>query len=299
MRLPILSIALAASAVFGSSAFGATDPHEVYHLSTLENLRVEFEKTDQIHLEMIGSQTVGNVNKAVHATLDWRISMDPRTGKKSKAEVEIKIFEPTNQGEAIKMRIVGDGVFLHRYDMERREVWSTVYGFYEPKPVSDYSGSDAPKLITNLQSATPGAAAYLVRFLRDLNPVGGDEFARYSTWMPGWKPYYASELGDPTDPIIPTRTYTGIGNQYVLYGVDKADTKKTVAFQSQNMPDPATPDQDRWMPTMLWVAERSPTRVIDLNIIPTAGTMTGSFAPYTGAEGALFRPVAIPRAGGG
>ena len=310
MRPFCLFAALCAAAAVAAQA--PTDQHEIDIWEAYQNSR----QADSMVFEMRGAEQYGKVSSSVHAVLYLRRSVDPRTGLASRAQADLTIFRPTKDGETPSMRLVGDGVNLFRYDIDRHEVSTTTYGFYGDKAPSlykDNTRSDMPKLLAQLRAVTPGLATYLVRLTSEMNPAGDDFAARFTAWAPG-----LIELADPSDPTgqrkisglhglyfsqvplsarvgntvtdpITGNGFTQDGNKYVFFGYEKDAPERTAAVDLYE-PDPDN-HKGVWQVRSVSVALNSPGRRVALNIVPTAtdDIPSWAFQPYSGADGASFR----------
>lgn len=278
----------------------AQRPSEI-HDAAIWDAYQNFRSNDTMKFEMTGTDSFGTVSNPVHVVAYFRLSNDPRTNKKTRAEVDLGIFTPTTSGDVLTMRIVGDGTTLYRYDLTRREVSTTTYGYFGDREPANYSGSDAPKMFSQLRAVTPGVANYIARLLGEINPAGIDYTARYGDWMPGRSRLFFDEVPAPmhssagvlqadtvTDPIT-GRVYVRGDDEYVFFGMDRSDTDRTVAFHMVDGDhDPNNGMQ--WQVETLNVAIRTANRLLDLTVSPTASTIpSDAFQPYSGAAGASFR----------
>ena len=308
MRVPTLFTALSLAAL--AAAQRPQEFHEAMVWDAYQNFRAD---SDTYVFEMRGSETVGNSVVPVHAVLYWRGLNDPRTGMKSRAQAELDVYEPTATGERMSLRIVGDGAALHRYDLRRGTVSSTMYGFYGDKAPDRYFTdvkSDAPRLASQMRTATPGLPTYLARLVSEMNLASGMEFGpRFASWSPGSRPLFFDEVplglralnGEPTaddvvtDPIT-ARPFVRGTDQFVFYGYDGSAPSRTVAFRLYDA-DPNPDDGvQRWEVLSVSLAFLSPGRKVDLTILPKTGTVPAwAFVPYGGAEGAAFRPATPER----
>ena len=277
--------------------------------------------------ELTGQEIYGRIVRPLHAVLYYRLGRDARTGGDSAVQVELDVFERNRDGsERYAQRIVGDGTNLYRYDLDRGEVMTTTYGFYGLNVPPRYPDSDAPKLLAQLRTATPGPAAYLVRLLGELNPRTPDFEAwsrtpatqLFTEWLPGRTgrifdtvPYPLLKNSDGervqepsitdvvTDPITGRLFSRGDeqAQKYAFYGFDRPNTDRTVAF---TMDDPRSDEEKRRNPDPRWqvrsvnVAQRSADRTLDLTLTPgSSASPAWAFVPYTGAEAAKFRPMNV------
>jgi hypothetical protein len=94
-----------------------------------------------------------------------------------------------------------------------------------------------------------------------------------------------------TDPIT-GRVFVRGDDRFVFYGMDRADTDRTVSFRIYDA-DPTPGDGiERWEVLSLNIGLRGPNRVLDLTITPTTSTIpAGAFEPFSGSMGNSFRPV--------
>ncbi len=262
-------------------------------------------QNDSLVFDMRGIDANGTISTPIHAVLYWRLSADSRTGLNSRAQAELDIYEGTATGEALWMRIVGDGTSLHRYDVSRREVSTTTYGFFGPTPPGGYSGSDAPKLLAQLRTVTPGLTAYLVRLLDEMNPSGANYADRYADWLPGHRTQIFDTVPLPIrqmatvreadtvrDPIT-GRIFLRGDDEWVFAGMENRATDRTVTFHmvdENNHEEGTTP---KWIVQTVNVAQRTSTRFVDLTLTPNTGIAPSwAFVPYTGDQAAAFRPIA-------
>ena len=311
MRVATLFTALSLG-VF-AAAQQPTESHEATVWDAYQNFRAD---GDTYVFDMQGGETVGGSTVPVHAVLYWRNSNDPRTGVKSRAQVELDVYEPGPTGERMTLRIVGDGTTLRRYDLARGTVLSTTYGFYGERAPQGYGRTleyDAPKLFVQLRAATPGLPAYLARLLSEINPTAyskdGRLYARYASWSPGTRPQSFDEVplgpralngeltadDTVTDPITGGRYVRGT-DQFVFYGMDQASPSRTVAFRLYDADGDPGNGVERWEVQSLHLAFRSPGRTVALAIVPKIGSVPAwAFQPYTGAQGAAFRPTTPER----
>lgn len=299
MRATLLLSALGLATV--AAAQRPPEIHDAAIWDAYQNFRAS---GDELKFEMTSTDSFGSATNPVHVVMYYRLSNDPRTGKKSRAEVDLGIFTPTKAGDVLTMRIVGDGTTLYRYDLGRREVSTTTYGFYGDREPAGYSGSDAPKLFSQLRAVTPGVANYGSRLLAEIDPAGIDYAARYGDWMPGRSRLFFDEVPAPirtstgvlqadtvTDPIT-GRVHVRGDDQYVFFGMDRSDTDRTVAFHMIDSDGDPGNGTEVWQVQTVNVAIRAANRLLDLTITPTASTIpAGAFQPYSGAMGASFRPV--------
>ncbi|RYG26143.1 hypothetical protein EON82_04455 [bacterium] len=287
----------------GLATLAAAQRPAEFHEAAIWDAYQYFRSNDTIKLEMTGNDSFGGVTTPVHVVMYYRLSNDPRTNKKTRAQVDLGIFTPTTTGETLSMRIVGDGTNLYRYDVGRKEVSTTTYGYYGDREPASYIGSDAPKLFAQLRAVTPGVANYLARLLGELNPAGIDFAARYGDWMPGRSRLFFDEVPTPprtsatllqastvTDPIT-GRVHVRGDDQYVFFGMDRTDTDRTVAFHM--IDGDSNPDNGmQWQVQTVNIAIRSANRLLDLNVnIDPSIIPTGAFHPFDGTLGASFRPV--------
>ena len=298
MRATLLLSALGLATL--AAAQRPTEIHDAAIWDAYQNFR----SNDTMKFDMTGTDTFGTLSNPVHVVAYFRLSDDPRTDKKTRAEIDLGIFTPTKNGDVLTMRIVGDGTTLYRYDMTRREVSTTTYGYYGNREPDNYSGSDAPKLFSQLRAVTPGVANYVARLLGEVNPAGINYAAHYNDWMPGRSRLFFDEVPTPirtpnsviqaetvTDPIT-GRVYLRGGDQYVFFGMDRSDTDRTVAFHMVDSDGDPSNGTEVWEVQTVNVAIRTPNRLLDLTLTPTPATIpTGAFQPYSGTVGASFRPV--------
>lgn len=315
MRLffPFAALSLAALGV----AQVPGEAHEKTVWEAYQNLRTN--KT--FVFDMRGREVYGKNEVLTHAILSWRRSYDRRTGLDSKVQVSLNIFDVTPKEEVLRMRIVGDGTTLYRYDMIRKEVVTTTYGFFSDRAPDNYANtvrSDGPKLLSQLRVAAPGLASYLVRLVAEINPSGSDFAAKHSSWVPdypvlndpavpgGRKMYnYFDEILSPlrqtnnpevpdddivTDPISGQPFLRG-KDQYVFYGYGKANPERTVAFSLYDAD--SSEESQRWEVRQVNVASKTPNRFFELVITPNVVSNLSDevFLPIGGAYGAAFRPV--------
>ena len=300
MRATLLVSAFALAGVSAAQTVVVSTAEEA-----VKEAYTNFRNADSYVFEMRGTETTGRTAVPVHAILYYALSKDPRTGTKSRAMVELDVFEKTATSERRTLRIVGDGTNLYRYDLDRGLVSTTLYGFYGNVAPQGYSGSDAPKLLAQLRAATPGLATYLVRLLAEMNPAGRDSALRFTTWSPGAKPQAFDEVplgrrqlngelsSDDTvrDPLT-NRLFVRGGDRFLFYGMDQAVPARTVAFRLYDADGDPNNGVETWEVMTLNLALNSPGRLVDLTITPQTGTIpAGAFVPYTGAAGAYFRPV--------
>ena len=300
MRVKLFFFALA-FASFAHAQTVVTGPEAMVR-EAYENQR----QNSDLVLEMRGTDTRAGSTATIHAVLYWRLSADPRTNQSSRAQVELDVSDVNAKGEdVLRMRIVGDGTSLYRYDVARREVSTSLYGFYGTTPPAGYAGSDAPKLLAQLRSATPGLSAYLVRLLEEMNPAGSGYADRYADWMPGRRKMTFDEVPMPprrttgnslfdtvTDPIT-GRAFMRNADEWMFVGMDSLGTDRTVAFRMVDENAHAEGTYPRWVVGSLNVAQRAPNRVVDLTLVPNSGTAPAwAYSPYTGAQAAAFRPIA-------
>lgn len=303
MRATLLFSALAVA------SFATAQRPADYREAAVWDAYQNFRSNDLLKFEMVGTDTVGRVVTPVHVVIYYRLSTDSRTGRKSKAEAEVDIYTATNTGEVLTMRLVGDGKTLYRYDLSRREVTSTTYGYYGNTEPPSYPGSDAPKLFSQLRAQTPGVAAYAVRLLGEMNPAGLDFAPRYADWMPGRSRLFFDEVPEPirqpasviqastvTDPIT-GRIFTRGDDQYVFFGFDRTTTDRSIAFHLYDADGDPENGTELWEVQTMNVATRSGNRILDLQVTPTMinpllpDYPAGSFEAYSGAFGASFSPV--------
>lgn len=307
MRVALLSALALTTLALAGSASGQTTVStgpEILVREAYENQRTNAD----LMVEMRSTDTIGSVSVPIHAILYWRLSTDSRTNLTSRAQAELDIYQTTNSGDSLIMRIVGDGVSLYRYDVARREMSATTYGFYGTTPPGNYSGSDAPKLLAQLRTATPGLTAYLVRLLDELNPAGVNYGDRYADWLPGHPNLLFDSVPEPIrqvsgvreadtvhDPIT-GRTFVRGDDEWMFEGMDSTSTERTVAFHMVDENEHADGTTPKWIVQTVNVAQRSRTgRVVDLTLTLTPSTATTpswAFVPYSGAQAAAFRPVA-------
>ena len=314
---PLLPLLLLASSVH-AQVF--TDPVDDLVRQAYTNVRTTY---SGYAFELTGKESYGKITRPLHAVLYWRVGYDARTGKDSAAQVDLTLYERTADGnERPTLRIVGDGVSLYRYDILRSEVAITTYGFYGLSAPSAYPGSDAPKLLAQLRTATPGPAAYLVRLLSEINPRSAtpsdDSIQRYREWLPGRTgsrfdampyPTLQNEFGKPVDPYALKSTdhvgdpITGRvflrGNEkaqtYAFYGVFPG-TDRTATFTLEDGRSDEekrlAPDSPRWRVKLVNVAQRTADRMLDLVLDPAAGAIPAwAFIPLKGADATRYRPV--------
>ncbi|GEM_PF-6517060 len=294
MRPLCLFAALCAAAVAAAQA--PTESHERAIWDAYQNSR----QADLFKLEMTGADEYGKVTSPVHAVLYLRRSIDPRTGFASRAQADLTVFRSTKEGEVVSMRLVGDGVNLFRYDLDRREVSTTTYGFYGDRAPDNYvntTRSDMPKLLAQLRAATPGLTTYLVRLAAEMNPAGDGLVAKFTNWDPGAYGLSFNEVPPMwrtgvivTDPIT-RHEFTEDGDRYVFFGYDREVPERTVAFDLYD----ADPDDTRelWEIRSVNVASLSPGRRVALSIAPKnpleEPLAQETFQPYAGQFGASFR----------
>ncbi len=303
MRASLLFSALALASV--AAAQRPTDYREAMVWDAYQNFR----SNDLLKFEMTGTDTVGKVTTPVHVVIYYRLSTDSRTGRKSKAEVDVDVYTATSSGEVLTMRIVGDGKTLFRYDIPRREMTSTTYGYYGNVEPANYVGSDAPKLFSQLRAQTPGVASYAVRLLVEMNPAGLDFSPRYADWLPGRARMFFDEvpvplrhLADPieaetvTDPVT-GRVYLRGDDRYVFYGLDRVDTDRSISFHLYDADGDPENGTELWEVQTMDVGLRSGNRLLALQVVPNMinpllpDYPAGTFQPYSGTLGAQFRPV--------
>jgi len=305
MRASLLFSALALASVASAQSI---DYAQAMVLEAYQNFR----SNDVLKFEMTGTDTVGRVSTPVHVIVYYRLSVDSRTGRKSKAEIELDEYATTATGDVLTMRLVGDGKTLYRYDIPRREVTSTTYGYYGNVEPANYVGSDAPKLFSQLRAQTPGVAAYAVRLLAELNPAGLEFGARYADWLPGRGHYLFDQVPIPirqpaeiaeastvTDPVTGKIYIRGSekADQYVFYGLDRTNTDRSIDFHFYDADGDPENGMERWEIQTVDVGLRTGNRLLSLQIVPNMlnpllpGFPTGTFQPYSGSLGAQFRPI--------
>lgn len=303
MRASLLFSALALASV--AAAQRPADYREAMVWDAYQNFR----NNDLLKFEMTGTDTVGRVSTPVHVVMYYRLLTDSRTGRKSKAEVDLDVYTATTTGEVLTMRIVGDGKTLYRYDIPRREVTSTTYGYYGNVEPANYVGSDAPKLFSQLRAETPGVASYAVRLLAEMNPAGLDFSPRFADWLPGRARYSFDEVPLPirhaanpieaetvTDPVT-GRIYVRGDDEYVFYGLDRLDTDRSISFHMYDADNDPENGTELWEIQTMDVGLRSGNRLLALRVVPTMISPllpdypVGTFEPYSGSLGAQFKPI--------
>ena len=317
MRLPFLFAALALASL--AAAQEPTGPHERNVWDAYLNLRAN----DDLRFELRGTDASGSVSTSIHAVLYWRLSEDARTGLKSKAQVELDVYRLNAKGEdEIVYRIVGDGTTLYRYDMAKLEVAATTYGFYGTQAPERYVGSDAPKLISQLRAAIPGPAAYVARLLSEVNPAGADWTSRFTSWDPGtlaldfdeaWNSV-ADDAKTPSggmrknpnipeiasddvliDPLTEAPYVRGDAKSlWFFYRVAQNAPRQTMAVHLRD--DAADGEAPYWVLDSWRMTKATPGRLLDLALDARPETAPAwAFAPYTGKDGAKFRPISRGR----
>ena len=180
MRAP-LSLLLLGAAAAASAQTRVVDTSADEILQAYGRFRVN----DTLMFDLSGTETYGSTQTPLHAVLYWQRGFDARTGRQSAVRLEMDVYDMAQKGQPVVLRLVGDGVNLYRYDLVRREVSTTVYGFTGTRPPQGYSGVDGPKLLAQLRAAVPGPYAHLARLAAEINPSGGDTYARFAEWTPG------------------------------------------------------------------------------------------------------------------
>lgn len=310
--LPLFSALALAPLAFAQAPTG---PHEYEIWEAYQNLRA----SDTLKFEMVGADGLGRAVEPVHAVLYWRLSNDPRTGGKTRAQVELDIYERDRRGEErIATRIVGDGTVLYRYDIGRQEVSTTTYGFYGNVVPSPYEESDAPKLLRQLRAVTPGPASYLVRLLSEVFPAGDRWTAKFNSWDPGivahdFNQAWALTPSNATTASGRTKKQTaGITNADILYDpLDdepylrgdptrsrwffyRVDQDRPLQTMAVHMRDDRATDEDPpyWVLDSWHLVKTMPGRVLNLTLTARPETAPeGAFVPYLGDVGRAFRPV--------
>ena len=306
MRIALLRSTLALGSLAAAQVFTQTLGDEIREAYT--NFRTGTVGRPLV-FELKGWDVYGKTATPLHARLYWKLDYDPRTRRDSFARVELDVLAPTKDGgERYTMRIVGDGVNLYRYDLDRGEVTTTTYGFYGPNPPEAYAGSDAPKLLAQLRTAAPGPYAYLVRLLSEINPSDPSFTQRYTDWLPGRKglifDFVPKPLRDDSAEIRETHTVTDPitgrvfvrgfdqAQKYAFYGLDRLSPDRTAVFTMMPDPDRSTESNPIWVVQSVDFAQRMPGRMLDLALTPKVGAAPDwAFAPYTGTDAARFRPM--------
>lgn len=301
MRAPLLLSSFLLATIAGAQA----NANDAQVASAMRPLR----SGNPLILEMTGKTVSGSRTTPFYAVLYWKTSTDPSTGKAARPQIELDVYDkgPT---APITLRIVGDGTTLRRYDIVGREVVSTVYG---ASGTSASKLSDVARALAQLRTATPGPAAYLARLVSDLAP--GEPDATYVTWMPGVparslleipltdvggrRDDRVEEVPDDDEVVEPLAgvKYVQGATGWTTYGLDAPNPRRTLAFEFE-------PSADGSGTTIknVYYADRSVGRTLSFVISPKVAVLPSdvpawAFQPYTGAQGAAFRPLARPGAG--
>jgi len=285
---PILFAATALPCLVGAQTTTNTWEQQIL------NAYVAMQNDSPFQLQMSGTETVNKTVRNFSAVLYWNTGVDPRSGLRSKAYVELDDYDNSTKTPVLLHRYVGDGKNLWAYDLTRNTFSANFYSYIGATPYANYPGTDAPRLLGELVNVTKGSSSYLVRLMQEINPGGT---STYSTWAPGYPPGEPPTDPPTQDPLVPSRIYaTGSTEEFVLYSYPIVpNPTRSVAFQIDNL---GTPVQPNWRLTEIYFADKTPTRFLQWTITITdpydvfGGSSNGGiYVPYTAAQLSGWRQI--------